>query len=237
MPLSEPIPTGPEVVSRIAKDLERLLACSGRPGQAGRAVDRLLSRWPDIRNAAHAPESVLRQVGALTRLQARRAAAALRLARTLAAAPEPSVLQVLTPQDAIQLVRGLAVSRIERFWVVALGPRSQVLGLKEVARGTIDTCPISPREVFRYLLEVDAHRGLLAHNHPSGDTEPSAVDRSLTRELVMLGRILGAPIVDHLIVGRSGFVSFLASGWIEDSEGSQTTRTIQCTCSRAEYSK
>ncbi len=236
MLLTEPIPTGPEVSLRVARDLERLLASSGRSGRTGRAVDRLLGRWPDLLDAACVPESVLREVGSLTALQARRAAAALRLALTLTTAPDPSALQVLTPVDAFHLVRGLALSRVECFWVVAVGPRSQVLGIKEVARGTVDTCPISPREVFRYLIEVHAHRGLVAHNHPGGDIKPSEVDLSLTRELVALGHMLGAPIVDHLIVGRGGFVSFLAAGWIDERPAGQTTRTIQCTCSHTEYS-
>jgi DNA repair protein RadC len=73
-------------------------------------------------------------------------------------------------------------------------------------------CQVPVREVFGFLLDFDAHRGIVAHNHPGGIAVPSPEDLHLTGKLVGMGRDLGVPIVDHLIVTRRAYISLSAMG-------------------------
>jgi DNA repair protein RadC len=88
-----------------------------------------------------------------------------------------------------------------------------LIGLHTVSIGTLDSAMVMPREVFKAALLANAARILAAHNHPSGDPEPSAEDRLVTARLKQAGEILGIELVDHLILGEHGlFVSFKAIG-------------------------
>jgi len=69
-----------------------------------------------------------------------------------------------------------------------------------------------PRETFRPAIEHAAAAVVVGHNHPSGDTTPSAEDKDATRRLVRSGELLGVPCLDHLIVSESGFFSFREHG-------------------------
>jgi DNA repair protein RadC len=95
----------------------------------------------------------------------------------------------------------------ESFWVVLLDARGRPLGHHEVARGTLTACLVHPREVFAPALRRRAASIIVVHNHPSGDAEPSAEDRTLTDRLAACGALLGVPLLDHIVVARSGFTS------------------------------
>ena len=93
----------------------------------------------------------------------------------------------------------------ETFFVLLLDTKSKLIGAPvECLRGLLDRCPVHPREVFREAVRQSAASVILAHNHPSGDPTPSREDIDITRRLVEAGKILGIPVVDHLILGRRG---------------------------------
>ena len=79
-------------------------------------------------------------------------------------------------------------------------------------QGTVDHTPVYPREVVRRAMELSATAVILAHNHPSGDPEPSRADIDMTHEVVRAGKILNVAVHDHLIVGRQGVVSLAQRG-------------------------
>jgi DNA repair protein RadC len=73
--------------------------------------------------------------------------------------------------------------------------------------GNLDSSIVHPREVFKEAISSLAAAVIFVHNHPSGDTEPSADDINLTRRLVEAGELLGIPVLDHIIVGDRGHLS------------------------------
>ena len=86
-----------------------------------------------------------------------------------------------------------------------------------ISLGLLDSCPVHPREVFRQAIIDSAAAIILVHNHPSGDTTPSAEDLRVTRQLVEASRILGIRVLDHIIVaregeGRPGYLSIRENG-------------------------
>jgi len=101
----------------------------------------------------------------------------------------------------------------EVFAVALLTIRHRVLGLHTVSVGCLTSSLVHPREVFKPAILAGSAALLLAHNHPSGDPEPSAEDIALTRRLTAGGQLLGIEILDHLILGESGrFVSLRERG-------------------------
>jgi len=95
----------------------------------------------------------------------------------------------------------------EVFISIGVDIRNGLLDVVEVARGTVIGVEVHPREVFRPLIRMAAAGGVLVHNHPSGDPTPSTEDLELTRRLREVGRLLGIPIIDHVVIGDRSFRS------------------------------
>jgi DNA repair protein RadC len=95
----------------------------------------------------------------------------------------------------------------EHFLVLALNARGKVCGFKVIATGTLTGTLIHMREVFRAAMFLDAAQIIVVHNHPSGDPNPSDEDVMLTDRLVEAGRLLGIPVLDHLVLTSTDFRS------------------------------
>ncbi len=122
------------------------------------------------------------------------------------------------PQDAETFLRSMLHGLDqERFVVIGLDARQRVRMIRTVAAGTLNRVDVHPRDVFRPLIRASMHSCLIAHNHPSGDATPSESDITLTEKMVCAGRIIGIPVVDHLIVSDNGFVSIAELGLIPDT--------------------
>jgi len=99
----------------------------------------------------------------------------------------------------------------ERFVVVYLDSRHRATSVQEISRGTINASLVHPREVFRGAILNNSAAIVIAHNHPSGDSEPSPEDREVTERLVSAGKLLGIRVLDHVIIGDENY-SFNANG-------------------------
>jgi len=91
----------------------------------------------------------------------------------------------------------------EHFLVLALNAAGKVNGYRVVASGTLTSCIVHPREVFRAAIMLGAASIIVAHNHPSGDPAPSSEDRALTDRLIEAGKLLGIPVHDSLVIGST----------------------------------
>ena len=112
-----------------------------------------------------------------------------------------------TPEQVARFVHGLVLQDpTESFYVLPLDRKMRLCDRVQrqrlcVSRGTADASPVHPRDVFREAVRVDACFVVVAHNHPSGDPTPSPQDLRITRALVDAGRVVGIPLVDHVVVG------------------------------------
>ena len=112
------------------------------------------------------------------------------------------------PERAARLLEGLIGDRAQEVFVVLLlDGKYRVFGYAEVSLGTLTTTLVHPRETFGPAVRLGAAAVVVAHVHPSGDPEPSAEDLELTRRLIDAGRLLGIPLLDHLVLGGDSFVS------------------------------
>jgi len=106
---------------------------------------------------------------------------------------------------ATYLIRqGYADRDREAFVVLLLDVKHRVIAEEVVAIGILDGALIHPREVFKAAVAGSAAAIIIAHNHPSGDPKPSGQDAEVTERLRDAGKILGIPVVDHVIVGSTG---------------------------------
>jgi DNA repair protein RadC len=104
----------------------------------------------------------------------------------------------------------------ELFKVVLLDAKNTVLKELTVSEGSLTLSIVHPREVFAPAVRESAAAVIFLHNHPSGDPTPSLEDRQLTDRLVEAGRLLGIRVLDHVILGERGYVSFADEGWLKE---------------------
>lgn len=111
------------------------------------------------------------------------------------------------PRDVLAQVQDIRSRKKEHFLALYLNTRNQVLHREFVSIGTVNASLVHPREVFEPALRVGAIAIILAHNHPSGDPQPSDEDVALTRRLAQAGTLLGIDILDHIVVTAEGYLS------------------------------
>ena len=102
----------------------------------------------------------------------------------------------------------MAREQTEQFRVLFLDRKNTLIADEVQGKGTIDHTPVYPREIVKRALELSASAIILVHNHPSGDPTPSRADIEMTREIDKAAKALGIAVHDHLVIGRSGHVSF-----------------------------
>jgi DNA repair protein RadC len=97
----------------------------------------------------------------------------------------------------------------EKFIVFWLSTSNNVIGFEVISEGLLNSSLVHPREVFRGAIVATCANIILAHNHPSGNNEPSQEDISITKRLIEAGKILDISVLDHLIFCDEGFTSLV----------------------------
>jgi len=138
-----------------------------------------------------------------------RLAIAFELGRRAYAAPAPVLA---SPGDVYEWCADLRAADRERFVALYLDARHRVVRRRLVSVGTLTASLVHPREVLGPALRARAAALVVAHNHPSGDPEPSPEDCALTERLRDAARLLGLELLDLVVVGRNGFVSLRERG-------------------------
>ena len=102
----------------------------------------------------------------------------------------------------------------EIFSVAFLDTRHRLIALEDLHAGTVDGCEVHPRVTVQRALVHNAAAIIVGHVHPSGDLEPSAADRALTARLKSALSLVDIRLLDHFVVGTSGYTSMAARGWV-----------------------
>ena len=214
---------GPDALSE-----QELLACVLGRGISGESVleaaRRLLAAFGSLRGIAEASVEQLAEVHGIGPAKAAQLKAAAEFAKRAAMrSPEPPACIDSLEAAAALLRPRLAEKRKEHFLAVLLNNRHQLIRISEIAIGSLSATLVHPRELFTEAIAASAAAVIIAHNHPSGDPEPSDDDIALTRRVVEAGALLGIEVLDHVIIASRGVVSLRAAGII--GEGAVTQRT------------
>ena len=205
------------------RELLAILIGSGTEGRTAVDVagDLMIRADGSLRRLAATPARDLQRVPGVGEAVSSRLMAALELGRRLAREGPAERVQVRGPRDVYErcapAMRDLSH---EEFRVLHLNTQHAITREVTVTRGVLDGSIVHPREVFREAIAETAAAILLVHNHPSGDPSPSHEDRSVTRQLVKAGDVIGIPVVDHVVIGDGRYVSFVEAGYLVPPPGS-----------------
>jgi len=144
--------------------------------------------------------------------EALRVLAAIELGRRAGAAGKGVHPEIDVPEDTYAELEHLRHEKREHFVILLLDAKNRMFRRETIHIGTLSNSLVGPREVFRIAIREGASSIIVAHNHPSGDPAPSPEDLEVTKKLVEVGKMLDIPVVDHIIIGDPGSVSFVRKG-------------------------
>lgn len=168
----------------------------------------LLTKFP-LTTLSQAPMDILQSIPGIGQAKASILLAAFELSKRIT---DLSTATVVTAADVWNSVHDIRNQTKEHFVIVLLNSRNQIIKYEVVSIGLVDTSIIHPREVFEPAIKHVASAVILVHNHPSGQLDPSDADIRTTKQLVECGKLLGIPVVDHVIVTSDGYLSFVQKG-------------------------
>jgi len=141
-------------------------------------------------------------------------AAALELGRRRQAATKLQRPQIKSSRDAFDILnKNLSDLAQEQFWVLALNQKNEVLDEIFISQGGLTATVVDSKKIFQQVLAYPRATGIiLAHNHPSGNLQPSQADINLTKKIQDGGKVLDINVLDHLIIGANDYYSFMDEG-------------------------
>lgn len=189
-----------------------LLAIILRTGVGGENVlsmaSRLLAQFGGLAGMARLDLAQLQAEHGLGPAKAAQLLAAFELGRRLMAEAPEERYQIRAPGDAANILMPMiGHQEQEHFVVLYLDTRNRVLDREILYKGSLNTSLVRVAEVFRGAVRRSCAGIIVAHNHPSGDPNPSPEDIALTRRLVSAGKMLEVDVLDHVVVGQNRFVS------------------------------
>lgn len=194
---------GPDKLSEA--DLLAILLRSGVEGLGVLELSKnILKAFPKDRLLG-ASVSDLKKVFGLGEAKACEIVACLELGRRLLKDKKSQLL--LSPQDVWESLKDIRGHSKEHFVVFYLDTRNQTIEQEIISVGTLNASLVHPREVFEPAVKHLAAQIIVAHNHPSGNPEPSVDDLALTKRLVEAGKIMGIEVLDHVVVTKGGWLS------------------------------
>jgi DNA repair protein RadC len=123
-------------------------------------------------------------------------------------------IEIHCPIDTYAALKKFHSKRQEHFIVLTMNGSNSVIAIRIITIGIVNRTLVHPREVFIHAIKDNAVGIILAHNHPSGNTNPSIEDSDITDRLVQAGELLGFKVIDHIIFCKYGYYSFLEKGQI-----------------------
>ena len=120
------------------------------------------------------------------------------------------------PGDIVPFLKNYAVSDKEHFLLVTLNGGHEIIQIHVVTVGTLNRTLIHPREIFSIAIRENAAAIIVSHNHPSGNCDPSNEDILVTEQLKKVSVIMGIELLDHVIVSREAYFSFLENKLLPD---------------------
>jgi len=141
--------------------------------------------------------------------------AAFELGRRRQAEPESRKTRVMSSQDAFDILNSqMGDLQHEEFVVLMLNKANHLICTETISIGGVSGTVVDPKVLFKRALNASASSLILAHNHPSGNLQPSEADKSITAKLKRAGDDLEIKVLDHLIIGDAAYYSFADEGML-----------------------
>ncbi len=195
-------------------ELLAVIIRSGTQKETALALSQRLVLSPQ--NLLESSLEELQMTSGIGQVRAAQIKAAIELGSRLQKLNSPRAEQkIRDPKDAIDLIEGeMKQLTREEFRIILLDSRHRVIKISAISMGTLNATIVHPRDLFREAIKANAAAIILAHNHPSGESEPSKEDIATTQRFIKIGEMTGIPVVDHLIIASGGSISLKQRGEI-----------------------
>ncbi|MBU3911229.1 MAG: DNA repair protein RadC [Candidatus Omnitrophica bacterium] len=195
-------------------ELLAVLFGSGSRGTSALDLGRdIITHFKTFRNMSHADIQVLREFNGMADARIAMLRALFEIARRFMSEKRRARRPVNSPKEAASLLMPrLRDLKKEIFKLLLLDSKNNIIDILEIDEGTVDSAAPQIREIMVKALQNFASSIIAAHNHPSGDPEPSEEDITFTKGLTKAGEVLQLNVLDHIIIGDNRFYSFADSG-------------------------
>jgi len=199
---------GSEALS--SQELLALILGRGIKGESVMVTaQRLLSTFGNVRAISEASLEELTQVKGIGLAKASQIKACFELGKRQDLEIDLKDFDIKDPQSIVKAIRATIKDKAkEHFKLILLNSRNKIIGISTISIGTLNANLVHPREVFKEAVMHNASSVVLAHNHPSDDPEPSEADLEITKRIIEAGKIMGIDVLDHIIITKTGFMSF-----------------------------
>lgn len=169
----------------------------------------LLSSLENIKDLRKININKLSTIKGIGKVKAITLIAALELGKRVYYEEESKLKVIKDTKDIYDLLKYKLIYEMqENFYVILLDAKNKVISFKHMFIGTINKSTVHPREIYKYAIDNLAVAIIVAHNHPSGDVNPSEEDIETTNILISSGEILGIKLLDHVIISNNKYFSF-----------------------------
>lgn len=169
--------------------------------------EKLLQKYP-LRQLSTVAASQLEKFRGVGKSKASRVLAAIELGERMFAPSALHKVTVRTTQDAVSQLKEYAPKKQEYLVALYLNARHELLQKEIIGIGSLNSMVITPKELFSPALQMPCASLIVAHNHPSGDPNPSDDDIKFTQRIHEVGEVMGIPLIDHLVIAKSSYFSF-----------------------------
>lgn len=200
---------------------EELISIILRTGTKGSSVkevsSNILKECKDVSALKDMTINRLKEIKGLGEVKAITLTAALELGRRVYEDKESvSNAKIKNSKEAYKFFsKYIAREKQENLLAIYLDNQNRYISHKLLFKGTLNSSIVHPREVFKHALLENASGVIVMHNHPSGSTRPSASDDETTRVLAQTGSIMGIKLLDHLVVSKDGYYSYVEEGRLQ----------------------
>ena len=169
--------------------------------------EKLLKHYP-LKSLSEISLQLLTKIPGIGKSKASRILAALELGERVYSPPAINKIIIRSTEDAVAQFKSIAAKKQEYLEVLYLNARHELLQQETIGIGSLNSMVITPKEVFSPAFHTPCAAIIVAHNHPSGDPDPSDDDIKFTQRIHEAGEILAIPLLDHLIIAKSRYFSF-----------------------------
>ena len=197
-------------------ELIALLLGSGTSGvSAVSLAKRMLVEYSHLSDLACASVKELTRMKGVGEASCARLLAAFEIGRRIESGPSSKKLKISSPVDIYKVYAPLLRDkRMEIFKIVLLNSGNRIIRDVTITQGIINSSIVHPREVFKPAIDYLAAGIILLHNHPSGEKKPSIEDKRVTEQIFKAGEMLDIPVLDHIIIAKDGYFSFVENSII-----------------------
>lgn len=214
-PIEKLLLNGPEVLSNA-----ELLAVILRTGTRGENVislsTRILSEFDGLSGLLETDINEITNIKGIKNIKASQILAMGELFKRISSLNLlKKNINISSPSDISKLLMNEMVGlKQEILKLIMLDTKNNIIGIKDVFKGSLNTSIVHPREIFKEAIKKSSSSIIICHNHPSGDPTPSKEDINITIRLKECSKIMGIDLLDHLIIGKYKFVSLKEKGII-----------------------